>query len=215
LKHESAEVVRADDDGVVVRTTAGIEQTLSGKQANCFDVMEARPIDVAPGDRLLLTANRREGKLRTTNGELVTISGVDSEGRIHLQDGRNLPVDYRGYAHGYAVTAHRSQGKTVDSVIISADGMRKELFYVAASRGRESITVITSDKERLTQTVVQTAARKSASELVCGSHHRGISMARKLILAAARFITAVQDRLAPQVAFERRKEHRREHAFGR
>jgi ATP-dependent exoDNAse (exonuclease V) alpha subunit len=114
--------VRADDDGIVVRTTAGIERALTG-------------IDIAPGDRLLLTANRREGKLRTTNGELVTVSGVDSEGRIHLQDGRKLPADYRGFANGYAVTAHRSKGKTVDSVIISADGMRKELFYVAASRG--------------------------------------------------------------------------------
>ncbi len=31
------------------------------------------------------------------------------------------------------MTAHRSQGKTVDSVILSGDGMQKELFYVAAS----------------------------------------------------------------------------------
>ena len=173
------EVVRADDDGIVVRTTAGIERTLTGKQANSFDVMEEKPIEIAPGDRLLLTANRREERLRTTNGELVTVSAVDSAGRVHLQDGRTLPANYRSLAHGYAVTAHRSQGKTVDSVIISADGMRKELFYVAASRGRENITVITSDKERLTQTVAQTAARKSASELVRGSHHRGISMARQ------------------------------------
>ena len=60
-KHESTEVVRADDDGVVVRTAAGVERTLTGKQAKSFDVMEAKPIDVAPGDRLLLTANRREG----------------------------------------------------------------------------------------------------------------------------------------------------------
>jgi hypothetical protein len=59
-KYGSAEVVRVDDNGVVVRTTAGIERTLTGKQANCFAVMEAKPIDVAPGDRLLLTANRRE-----------------------------------------------------------------------------------------------------------------------------------------------------------
>ena len=204
-----------DNDGVVVRTAAGIERTLTGKQAKSFDVTEAKLIDISPGDRLLLTANRREQALRTTNGELVTVTAVDSAGRVLLEDGRTLPANYRSFAHGYAVTAHRSQGKTVDSVIISADGMRKELFYVAASRGRESITVITSDKERLIQTVAQTAARKSASELVRGSPHRGMSMARKLILTAARLITAVQERLARQVAFERRKEHRREHAFGR
>lgn len=115
-KHEATEVVRADNDGVVVRTATGIERTLTGKQAKSFDVMEAKPIDISPGDRLLLTANRREQGLRTTNGELVTVTAVDSAGRVHLEDGRTLPVDYRGFAHGYAVTAHRSQGKTVDSV---------------------------------------------------------------------------------------------------
>jgi hypothetical protein len=214
-KHESTEVVRVDNDGVVVSTAAGIERTLTGKQAKSFDVMEAKPIDISPGDRLLLTANRRDQGLRTTNGELVTVTAVDPAGRIHLEDGRTLPANYRSFAHGYAVTAHRSQGKTVDSVIRSADFMRKELFYVAASRGRESITVITSDKERLTQAVAQTSARKSASELVHGSPLRSMSMARKLILTATRFITAVQERLAQRVAFERRKEHRREHAVGR
>ena len=38
---------------------------------------------------------------------------------------------------GYAITGHRSQGKTVDAVILSGDVMKQELFYVAASRGRE------------------------------------------------------------------------------
>jgi hypothetical protein len=214
-KHESTEVVRVGSKGVVVRTAAGIERTLTGKQAKSFDVMEAKPIDVSPGDRLLLTANRREEGLRTTNGELVTVTAVDAAGRVHLEDGRTLPADYRSLAHGYAVTAHRSQGKTVDSVIISADGMRKEVFYVAASRGRENITVITSDKDQLMRAVAKTAARKSASELVCGSPRRGLSMARKLIRTAVEFINTVQERLAEKVVFERRKEHRRERAIAR
>ncbi|MEO8663190.1 MAG: MobF family relaxase [Bryobacteraceae bacterium] len=213
-RYESTRVVRADAGGVVVRTAAGPERRLTGKQSNSFDVMEENPIDVAAGDRLLLTANRREEHLRITNGELVTVKGVDSAGRIQLEDGRALPADFHSFNHGYAVAAHRSQGKSVDSVVISADGMRKELFYVAASRGRESITVVTSDKERLTQTVAQSAARKSASELVRGSRHRGLSMARELIRTAARFVTAVQERLAQQVV-ERRKERQIERAIGR
>ena len=100
-------------------------------------------------------------------------------------------------------------------MIISADGMRQELFYVAASRGRESITVITSDRERLIQTVADTAARKSASELVRGSSCRGLSMARELIRTAAQFAAKVQERLKRHIAIERKKEHRREHALGR
>jgi hypothetical protein len=43
--------------------------------------------------------------------------------------------------------------------------MRKELFYVAASRGRESITVVTSDKGLLRESVARSDVRLSASEL--------------------------------------------------
>ena len=124
-----------------------------------------RPIEIAPGDKLLLTANRREEAFRATNGEIVTVSEVDTKGRIHLEDGRILPASFKQFAHGYAVTAHRSQGKSVDAVIISGDGMQRELFYVAASRGRERVLVITSDKQRLRESVARSTARQSASEL--------------------------------------------------
>jgi hypothetical protein len=32
-------------------------------------------------------------------------------------------VNYKHFDHGYAVTAHRSQGKSVDAVVISGDAM--------------------------------------------------------------------------------------------
>jgi hypothetical protein len=43
--------------------------------------------------------------------------------------------------------------------------MRKELFYVAASRGRDRIAVVTSDKDLLRESVARSVARQSASEL--------------------------------------------------
>jgi len=82
-----------------------------------------------------------------------------------LEDGRSVPVNYREFTHGYAVTAHRSQGKTVDQVVISADVMKQELFYVAASRGREGISIVTSDVERLGESLGVSMARPSAIEL--------------------------------------------------
>ena len=88
-----------------------------------------------------------------------------------------MPGDYTQMTHGYAVTAHRSQGKTVDEVIVSADGMSRELFYVAASRGRDRISVITSDAEALRCSVERSGARQSATELarkVLGQVDRGI-----------------------------------------
>ena len=197
-KNDTVEVVRVGPGGLVVRCADGTERIISKKQAGNFDAVEARPIEVSAGDRMLLTSNRREAGLRITNGELVTVSAMDDTGRIRLDDGRTLPSNYRSFTHGYAVTAHRSQGKTVDSVVISGDGMHRELFYVAASRGRQSVTVITSDKERLRATVARSMARRSATELLRGKGtdwhrgaHRGLAMARDMVRRAAQFVRQV------------------------
>jgi ATP-dependent exoDNAse (exonuclease V) alpha subunit len=162
---------------------------MRGLQAKSFDVYERRSIEVATGDRLLLAANRRENGFRATNGEIATVAEVDRAGRICLEDGRTLPAGFRHFTHGYAVTAHRSQGKSVDAVIISGDGMRKELFYVAASRRRQSVRVITSHKESLRESVARSSMRKSASELarragnvLVRGAYRGIMAARLLAM---------------------------------
>ncbi len=125
-KNEVLEVVRVAKNKLVARRETGLECELTAKQAQCFGVYERRAIEIAPQDKLLLLANRRELGFRATNGERVTVSGVDGQGRIRLEDGRVLPSDYRQFDHGYAVTAHRSQGKSVDAVVISADAMKKE-----------------------------------------------------------------------------------------
>ncbi|MGB9455474.1 MAG: AAA family ATPase [Bryobacteraceae bacterium] len=220
-KNDTVEVVRIASCGLVVLCPDGTERTISKRRAGSFDVVETRPIEVSFGDRLLLTANRREPGLRITNGELVMVSAVDATGRIQLDDGRTLPSNYRSFAHGYAVTAHRSQGKTVDSVVISGDGMQRELFYVAASRGRQSVTVITSDKERLQATVARSMARTSASELVRGksahSHrgaHRGLAAAQDMVRRAARLLASVSKQIQ-QAVIRPRKERTREHGFSR
>ena len=165
-RNEVLEVVGVEKHKIVARNATGTQHELTGKQAKCFEVYERRLIEIAAQDRALLTANRREPGFRATNGEMVTVSGVDDQGRIELEDGRRLPANYRHFDHGYAVTAHRSQGKSVDAVVISGDAMKKELFYVAATRGRERVTVVTSDKELLRESVGRSGERQSASELV-------------------------------------------------
>jgi ATP-dependent exoDNAse (exonuclease V) alpha subunit len=141
-----------------------MDRTVSPSQARSFSVHECQQIEVAPGDRLLLTGNRGAADFRATNGELVKVRDVDG-GRIHLEDGRTLPANYHEFDHGYAVTAHHSQGKTVDVVILSADAMKQELFYVGASRGRQEIIVVTSDREQVREMLGISTARPSATEL--------------------------------------------------
>lgn len=82
-----------------------------------------------------------------------------------MRDGRSLPPWYRHFKHAYAITPHRSQGKTADAVIVSADQMDGDLFYVAATRGREQVRILTSDIKSLRQSVMQDGDRQSASEL--------------------------------------------------
>ena len=163
-RHESLEVVRVGPESLFARKETGEEVNISLKQTRAFSVYERQPIEVAPGDSLMLTANRRGPELRATNGELVKVRSLDG-GAIRLEDGRTLPANYHEFTHGYTVTAHRSQGKTVDTVIISADAMKKELFYVAASRGRSEIAVVTSDREQLRESVGVSTMRQSAIEL--------------------------------------------------
>ena len=163
-KHEALTVERTDKLGIVARDQQGAERTVSPSQARSFSVHERQQIEVAPGDKLLLTGNRGGAGFRATNGELVNVRDVDG-GRIHLEDGRTLPANYHEFDHGYAVTAHRSQGKTVDAVILSADAMKQELFYVGASRGRQEIVVVTSDREQLREMLGISTARPSATEL--------------------------------------------------
>jgi ATP-dependent exoDNAse (exonuclease V) alpha subunit len=163
-KHEALTVERTDKLCIVARDQHGMERTVCPSQARSFSVHECQQIEVASGDKLLLTGNRGDAAFRTTNGELVKVRDVDG-GRIHLEDGRVLPANYHEFDHGYAVTAHRSQGKTVDAVILSADAMKQELFYVGASRGRQEIVVVTSDREQLRNLLGISTARPSATEL--------------------------------------------------
>jgi ATP-dependent exoDNAse (exonuclease V) alpha subunit len=163
-RNEALIVDRADGSQIIARDLNGVERMVSPTQARSFSLQERSQIEISPGDRLLLTGNRREADFRATNGELAKVRAVDG-GRIQLEDGRTLPANYHQFDHGYAITAHRSQGKTVDGVILSADAMKQELFYVGASRGRSEIAIVTSDRELLRESLGISSARPSATEL--------------------------------------------------
>jgi len=165
-KYEAFTVLSQEDGLVHARSAQGREVLLTKKQAKCFGVFAKRDIDVAPGDWLSIQSNLRDGPYQFTNGERVKVSHVNEQGGIVLEDKRTIPHNFRQFTHGYAITAHRAQGKSVDEVIISGDRMSKELFYVAASRGRKKITVFTGDTDNLRDTIGVSGQRMSALELL-------------------------------------------------
>jgi ATP-dependent exoDNAse (exonuclease V) alpha subunit len=200
-KSSTLEVISSDRDGVRARKADGQEMTLTRKQTKAYSVFEREEIEVAPGDKLLLQANYKDKAFKATNGELVTVSAVDG-GKIRLEDGREMPSNYRQFAYGYAVTAHRSQGKTVDYEVISADRMDQELFYVSATRAREGLTVITSDSIALQESIGVSGDRQSATELA----RRSESLAA---IKSAHGIVAEDYDLYQQ--FQQQQQHRAAH----
>ena len=142
---EFAPVTRVARGRVFVQTPAG-EHPLPLRSPT-FDVSRPRPLGVAVGDRILIRANDRQARLM--NGELVSVMGVES-GALHLADGRTIDTArFRDFTHGYAVTSHASQSKTVDHVIVAAERLDAKSAYVACSRGRHTCTVHTPDKAAL------------------------------------------------------------------
>jgi conjugative relaxase-like TrwC/TraI family protein len=164
---ETVEVVATVENGLRVRRPDGTEIDFIPASASAsFDVGEARELKVAAGDWLLLQANHGKDFI---NGECVQVQEIQN-GRIALADGRSLPAGFNTFTHGYAVTSHSSQSKTVDEVLLVASSksfvaVNREQFYVSISRGRERVHVFTDDAELLARRVTDSHERKAAIEL--------------------------------------------------
>ncbi len=169
---ELAEVVEVKSKTVVLRNAGGKAVAWHPSRSPAsFDVGEVRELAVASGDWLLLQANAKAGSQTFTNGERVQVKEILGPGSIIvLKDGRTLPVSYRTFTHGYAVTSHAAQGKTVDEALFVASSrsfaaVSRESFYVGISRARERVTVFTDDAATLQKRVQDAHTRKAALEL--------------------------------------------------
>jgi conjugative relaxase-like TrwC/TraI family protein len=145
LVAEASEMVirlnrRARADRIVADPVGDIEVNLSdGTQASEGDLIITRH-----NDRRLHTL--RGGWVR--NGDRWTVTRVHKDGSMQVQ---RLGVDFGGTVTlpaayvaehvdlGYAVTAHRAQGMTVDtSHVVVTGSTTRENFYVSMTRGRDS-----------------------------------------------------------------------------
>ena len=95
----------------------------------------------AVGDRVIATRNDR--RLEVHNGQAGELIAITPESlRIDIGKDRHLclPRDYAEAGHldhGYALTAHRAQGSTVDATfILGSDELYREWGYTALSRHR-------------------------------------------------------------------------------
>jgi hypothetical protein len=150
------------------RLVVGEETPLPTRFAERFEVYRPASLTVAVGDRVRVTANHRtkDGKHRLDNSSLYTVQGFTPRGDVVVDHGWVIGTSGGvRLAHGYAVTSHASQGKTVDKVFIglssqSLPATTQRSLYVSVTRGREQAVIFTDDKKELAS-----IARKSDEPL--------------------------------------------------
>ncbi|GAA1874265.1 MobF family relaxase [Myceligenerans crystallogenes] len=127
---------------------------------------------VRNGDRWQITDVRRDGTLEARR--------IDVDGSSRLGDTVTLPAGYvaEHVDLGYAVTAHRAQGMTVDTthVLVTAKTTRENL-YVAMTRGRDANRAyITTDRPDAAH--LEPDEEITYQSVLCGVlHHRGAELA--------------------------------------
>jgi conjugative relaxase-like TrwC/TraI family protein len=155
-------------------------------QASKFNVFHPNVLPVAPGELLRITRNgtTADGVHRLNNGATYRVKGFTKAGDIRLSNDWVISKDFGHIAHAYCITSHASQGKTVDRVFIgqspdSFPASSQEQFYVSASRGREQVTVYTSNKTALLEAVSHSDDRMTATELLAEKQRRQRHLSRE------------------------------------
>lgn len=195
LRGEFATVVRIGDHGVWVQTAKGVQSL--PLRSGAFSISRSTCIEIAPGDRLLVRANDRSA--RVFNGEIVSVARIDA-GVISTTDGRLIDTrKFRALVHGFAVTSHAAQSKTVEHVVIAARQLNAKSAYVACSRGRLSCALHTPDKAALLDRL-PAGNRTSALDLLTQDPGRGATLDRHGVWTrwsderAAQFVESARQR---------------------
>jgi hypothetical protein len=92
-------------------------------------------VTLAPGPKGAWVTSE-PARVTAVDPEAQTLTAVTPDGRQLRMRPEEIGADRLG--HGYAITAHRSQGATVDAAHVLDDGGGRELAYVAMSRGRHA-----------------------------------------------------------------------------
>jgi conjugative relaxase-like TrwC/TraI family protein len=179
---ERVTIKSAGSAGVTVTRLNGSTALLPFTETKKVQVYRPEKLALAEGDKIRITQNgftnetRRgalgiKGKDRLNNGAVYEVEGFNKAGDIKLTNGFVIPKDYGGITHGYVVTSHASQGKTVDVSLValgseSFAAANREQLYVSLSRGREAVRIYTDDKAEMFDAVQGSSARLSATELM-------------------------------------------------
>jgi len=122
------------------------EESELGDIETSFANHDGKTLNIAEGERIMFRANNQELKVQNgTTGTVITITqrrhSKHRRLEVLLDNGKKLTfstADYKAIDYAYAMSIHKSQGKTVDKSFVWLNGsfLNKELNYVQMSRSR-------------------------------------------------------------------------------
>lgn len=142
------------------------------KIRSAVDVGKSAELPVAEGDIVRFTVNLRTPEFKISNGSLAIATAIPNEYRLLDAERRItgtvcLPESFHGIRHGWVMTSHASQGMTADHVVVAAEKMSKQAFYVGCSRGRFKLALHLPDRERFKEGLLRIPTeRLSVADLV-------------------------------------------------
>lgn len=160
-----------------LKNEKGKETDFNVETEKDFEVYQQSDISLAKGDDIRITRNGfDENKQRLNNGQALKIKSINKKGTIIAVNPISkkmyeLPRSFGHIDHGYCLTSHASQGKTVDEVFIyqpasTFPATDLKQFYVSVSRGRDKVHLYTDDKEALIGHASNMRSRQSGLELL-------------------------------------------------
>ena len=146
---EMAEVVKMEDGKLVLSNGKTVKPSAI---RNSIDAGNAVSLPVGKGDIVRFTVNLRTPEYKINNGSLAIATGNRNEYLLLDSNRRELttirlPENFRGLKYGWVMTSHASQGMTSKNVVVAAEKMSKQAFYVGCSRGKFNLALHVPEKE--------------------------------------------------------------------
>ncbi len=163
-------VVGKEDKALLLQGADGNEFEVDTKFEKAVYVKNE--IAIAVGDILRWRKNNNE--LGRSNGEDFIVTAIDGDTAtikylegdkrtetLNLKEGQSL--DY-----ALVTTVYSSQGKTAERVLVADDdwAMKKESFYVAASRAKQELKIYTHDSVDMLERVKKSNTKQNALEVL-------------------------------------------------
>ena len=156
---------------VTARNRDGEEKTFRPRDLNPKEcgLYTPRKLDLAIGDRVVFTENNRDSGFQNNETGTVTVAG-DGKVEVRKDDGNVVTLDAdktHTLDHGWAVTVHRSQGRTVDRALVAGMASKMAtamLAYVACTRERFALRIFTDNIKALQKSWARVAERETAKD---------------------------------------------------